>query len=113
MIVLIKKIYRSVLILKKESLQYCQGNSCGNYKKTYLIINEEFDEIQINIKHTKPYIKLQQENTQLKSVLKEIREKLKEHKYDLDYEPWSIYEIQGKILFDLLEIIDKGIGEER
>lgn len=34
--------------------------------KPYLIINEECDEIKINIKHTKPYMKLQQENQQLK-----------------------------------------------
>lgn len=38
-------------------------------KKPYLIINEEYDEIKINIKHTKPYMKLQQENQQLKSDL--------------------------------------------
>lgn len=35
-------------------------------KKPYLIINEEYDEIKINIKHTKPYMKLQQENADLK-----------------------------------------------
>lgn len=35
-------------------------------KRPYLIINEEYDEIKINIKHTKPYMKLQQENQQLK-----------------------------------------------
>lgn len=32
-------------------------------------------------------------------------EKLKEHKYDLDYEPWSIYRIKGSILFDLVNIL--------
>lgn len=36
--------------------------------KPYLIINKEQDEIQINIKHTKPYIALEQENKQLKEI---------------------------------------------
>lgn len=38
-------------------------------KKPFLTINKEYDEIQINIKHTKPYIDLQQENQQLKAEL--------------------------------------------
>lgn len=33
--------------------------------------------------------------------------KLKEHKHDLDYEPWSIYKVDGKILFDLVEILEE------
>ena len=37
--------------------------------KPYLIISKECDEIQINIKRTKPYMKLQQENQQLKEEL--------------------------------------------
>ena len=37
--------------------------------KPYLIISKECDEIQINIKRTKPYMKLQQENEQLKEEL--------------------------------------------
>lgn len=37
--------------------------------KPFLIINKEYDEIQINIKHTKPYLNLQQENKQLKEEL--------------------------------------------
>lgn len=32
-------------------------------------------------------------------------EKLKEHKQDLDYEPWSVYQIEGSILFDLVNIL--------
>lgn len=40
-----------------------------------------------------------QENTD------EAIEKLKEHKHDLDYEPWSEYKINGSILFDLVEIL--------
>ena len=36
--------------------------------KPYLIISKECDEIQINIKRTKPYMKLQQENEQLKDI---------------------------------------------
>ena len=42
-------------------------------KKPYLIINEEYDEIKINIKHTKPYIKLQQENQQLKDMFEDSK----------------------------------------
>lgn len=37
-------------------------------------------------------------------------EKLKEHKHDLDYEPWSEYKVSGKILFELA-IILKGSDE--
>jgi meiotically up-regulated gene 157 (Mug157) protein len=48
-------------------------------KKPYLIINEEYDEIKINIKHTKPYMKLQQENQQLKEVIEEVRESKDEY----------------------------------
>ena len=53
-------------------------------KKPYLIINEECDEIRINIKHTKPYMKLQQENKQLKEenqMLKLTVEKLTKTPY--------------------------------
>lgn len=32
-------------------------------------------------------------------------EKLKEIKTDLDFEPWSIYQVKGEILFDLLETL--------
>lgn len=34
-----------------------------------------------------------------------LKDKLKEHKKDLDYEPWSIYKIDGKVLFDLVNIM--------
>ena len=40
-------------------------------------------------------------------VLDEIREQLKKIKPDLDFEPWSIYEVSGGNLFDLLQILDK------
>lgn len=52
-------------------------------KKPYLIINKECDEIQINIKHTKPYMKLQQENKQLKEVIEEVREYIEKECSDL------------------------------
>lgn len=42
----------------------------------------------------------------LKKQVKMAIEKLKEHKYDLDYEPWSIYEVSGNILFDLKLILN-------
>lgn len=38
-------------------------------------------------------------------------EKLKEHKHDLDYEPWSEYRVSGTILFEL-SIILKGDDKE-
>lgn len=34
-------------------------------------------------------------------------EKLKEHKHDLDYEPYSIYKVDGDILFDLVKILEE------
>ena len=37
-------------------------------------------------------------------------ELLKDIKYDLDIEPWSIYQVKGNILFDLLKIL-KGSDE--
>lgn len=39
-------------------------------------------------------------------------EKLKEHKQDLDYEPWSIYKIDGNILFDLVNILEGNDNNE-
>lgn len=34
-------------------------------------------------------------------------DKLKKHKHDLDYEPWSIYKVNGSILFDLVKILEE------
>ena len=48
---------------------------------------------------------------QLENIRKEAINKLKEHQYDLDYEPWSIYKIKGLILFELTEILNKGSEE--
>lgn len=42
----------------------------------------------------------------LKKQVKMAIEKLKEHQYDLDYEPWSIYKVSGNILFDLKLILN-------
>lgn len=46
------------------------------------------------------------------NMRKEAINKLKEHKKDLDYEPWSIYEIKGSILFDLADILNKVGGSD-
>lgn len=58
-------------------------------------------------------IKLQDENNMLKRDIQilekridEATRKLKEHKKDLDYEPWSEYTISGTILFDLAGILE-------
>ena len=62
-----------------------------NYKEELLLVN---------------YIKqLQQENQSLKDRIEKANNKLREHKHDLDYEPWSIYEINGSILFDLVDLL--------
>ena len=44
-------------------------------------------------------------------VIEEVIKKIKEHKEDLDYEPWSTYKISGKILFDTVEILTKYKGD--
>lgn len=38
---------------------------------------------------------------------------LKKHKADLDYEPWSIYQVRGSILFDLANVLESKNGKER
>ena len=71
-------------------------------------------------------IKLGEENTKLKSVLKEIREYIKEHtmyfdsKYARDYGELCSMAGAGDTRVhcvigdkELLEIIDKGIGEQK
>lgn len=76
--------------------------------KPYLIISKECDEIQINIKHTKPYMKLQQENPQLKEVIEEVRE------YTEELKPhWLGNDLVLKIIDDLLQILDKGVKDEQ
>lgn len=45
------------------------------------------------------------------NMRKEAINKLKEHKKDLDYEPWSLYEVRGSILFNLSNILNK-VGED-
>ena len=42
-----------------------------------------------------------------KEVLDKIKEELKKHKSDLDYEPWSEYKISGNILFDIVKILEE------
>lgn len=51
------------------------------------------------------------EKKELQQRIDKAIEKLKEHKQDLDYEPWSIYQIEGNILFDLINIL-KGSDKE-
>lgn len=83
-------------------------------KKPYLIINEECDEIQINIKHTKPYMKLQQENQQLKDVIEDVREDIvfcingmKNEFACTDSRTNRELHTMVKILEDRLQILDK------
>lgn len=52
------------------------------------------------------------ENERLNAIIDDLEEKidkaiekLKEIKTDLDFEPWSIYQVRGEILFDLLKIL--------
>jgi predicted RNase H-like nuclease (RuvC/YqgF family) len=45
------------------------------------------------------------EDFKYKNKIDKLKNKLKEHKKDLDYEPWSIYKIDGKVLFDLVKIM--------
>ena len=40
-----------------------------------------------------------------------IVDQLRKIKNDLDFEPWSIYQVDGNILFDLLDIL-KGSDED-
>lgn len=54
---------------------------------------------------------LNAEKIELQVRVNKAMEKLKEHKQDLDYEPWSIYQIEGSILFDLVNILKGGDKE--
>ena len=89
--------------------------------KPYLIINKKHDEIQINIKHTQPYIKLQQENNKLKEVIEEVREYIDnntEFEHDGDdygYTEWVNIKPQNIVFInELLQILDKikGVTDE-
>lgn len=51
---------------------------------------------------------VKRDNKQLENIIKEAINKLKEHRYDLDYMPWVIYKIKGSILFELTETLNKG-----
>ena len=93
------------------------GNMFQSYQKVVLentYLKKSLENAQDIYKNSHKYTsECEDKVIELKRVLKEIREKLKEHNYTLDYEPWNFYEIQGNILFDLVEIIDKGIGEDK
>jgi hypothetical protein len=73
---------------------------CCKEDGTYYTAQKEWEALEV-------FKQLQQENTQLKSVLKEIREYVLAGRYgeEEDYESISLY------MPDLLKIIDKGIGE--
>ena len=47
----------------------------------------------------------------LNNILNKEIEQLNKIKKDLDFEPWSIYQVDGNIIFDLLDIL-KGSGKE-
>lgn len=90
----------------EELIEYLK--ECG---KKYLC-NQYYMLYKHEIKKLVSYIeKLQQENTHLKSVLKEIREYIKNTNF------WGLYEdipmSEVKYGDDILEIIDKGIGEDK
>lgn len=55
---------------------------------------------------------LQKQLEAYENMRKEAINKLKEHKKDLDYEPWSLYEVRGSILFDLSNILNKVGGSD-
>lgn len=57
----------------------------------------------------KEYYKLHQENTQLKRVLKEIREYIKDNSAFMNDDEWEVFNKK-----EILEIIDKAeIGEDK
>lgn len=68
-------------------------------KKPFLIINEEYDEIQINIKHTKPYMKLQQENKKYKEAIDKAIEYINKYAWQEDI-IGGIYTTTGKPAID-------------
>lgn len=35
-----------------------------------------------------------------------VKEKIFEINYDLDFEPWSVYKVNGEILFELVQILE-------
>ena len=47
----------------------------------------------------------------LNNIINKAIEQLSKIKKDLDFEPWSIYQVDGNIIFDLLDIL-KGSGKE-
>lgn len=88
------------------------NNELINYIKQLKQENKElkeWKELHSGLILAKQNIKFCDENTQLKSVLKEIREYIKNTNF------WGLYEdipmSEVKYGDDILEIIDKGIGE--
>lgn len=82
---------------------------CKDYKKATKKIEKLEEDIKYYVS-LKEEIRQDYENTfELMNIFKErinkAIEKLKEHKHDLDYEPWSEYKISGNILFDLVNIL--------
>lgn len=78
------------------------------YKDCKLYIKDYKDELEEEKRINKENLKL---IDQLQDRIDKAIEKLKEHKHDLDYEPWSEYKISGNIVFDLVNIL-KGSDNE-
>ena len=55
----------------------------------------------------KEYLELSKQLEEKEIVLDKIKEELKKHKPDLDYEPWSEYKISGNILFDIVKLLEE------
>lgn len=68
----------------------------GSLRHMNILLDDKFQKELLNV--IKDYEILQER-------IDKAIDKLKEHKYDLDYETWSIYKVRGLILFDLVDIL--------
>lgn len=120
----IKDICRSC-----EENIHCQNKGCAfrslgneycdyvlNATKLYLDLQQKVEQLKKELKEANDSISwwsnrfkaVERDNKQLENIIKEAINKLKEHRYDLDYMPWVIYKIKGSILFELTETLNKG-----
>lgn len=95
------------------NLQTEEGNY--NYDRFMLGVYNGMEAIVSLFEQREPKFKCEENikflhETDYKSRNEKAIKKLKEHKHDLDYEPWSIYKIEGNILFDLKNILQ---GEDK
>lgn len=84
---------------------FCTDDCCIEYRVVTPILNL-IEKQQTKIKQLEA--DLYSANCTINEYIEErnkLKDKLKEHKKDLDYEPWSIYKIDGKVLFDLVKIM--------